>query len=249
MFVKLFAPLFFTACALLCKAEDLLSHQGEAKLAMKSGHYVTNVAEFRTLSGVDYIAGCDFHLTGVVTLVDSNRDLVVLQDATGAVALNFRFGDQRLQVGQFVTVDGTNCCPYFASFPDYPQRPSGWDIRSSFEAPMNWSLYYLTRMRGYLRPPATGQYTFWIASDNSSELWLSQDADPSKARTIASIPRYGYVAPHEWTRFPSQRSQPILLKAGETYYIEALQEQTTGGDHLSVAWQGPAFAGWKWKGW
>ena len=32
----------------------------------------------------------------------------------------------------------------------------------------------------------------------------------------------------------------MLLRGGETYYIEALQEQTTGGDHLAVAWQGPA---------
>ena len=221
-------------------AGDFPSGLSEANLAMKSGHYVTNVAQFRTLSSADYLVGCDFHLTGVGTLVDTNRDLMVLQDDTGAVALNFRIEDQRLRVGQLVTLDGSNCCPYFPAFPAYPYHPSGWNIESSFEAPMNWSLYYLTRMRGYLHPPTTGQYTFWIASDNSSELWLSLDADPSKVRKIASVPRFDWVASREWTRFPSQRSEPILLKAGETYYIEALQEQTTGGDHLSVAWQGPA---------
>jgi len=240
MLARLVTLVLPMASVLACGAGDFLSGQSEPNRVGMSVHCVTNVAKFRTLSGVDYLAGCDFHLTGVVTLVDTNRDLVVLQDATGAVALNFRIEDQRLQVGQLVTLDGTNCCPYLASFPEYPQRPSGWDIRSSFEAPMNWSLYYLTRMRGYLHPPTTGQYTFWIASDNSSELWLSVDADPLKAKTIASIPRFEWVDPHEWTRYPSQRSPPILLKAGETYYIEALQEQTTGGDHLSVAWQGPA---------
>jgi len=184
------------------------------------GHCVTNAAQFRNLSGADYLSGCDFHLTGVVTLVDPNRDLVVLQDASGAVALNFWNDGRQLHVGQLVTLDGTNCCPYFAALPDYPYRPSGWDIRNSFEAPMNWGEYHLTRMRGYLHPPATGQYSFWVASDNSSELWLSADANPSKARKIAWIPRYGWVSPHEWSRFPSQRSEPILLKAGETYYIE-----------------------------
>lgn len=105
---------------------------------------------------------------------------------------------------------------------------------------MNWGEYHLTRMRGCLHPQVTGDYRFWIASDNSSELWLSTDADPSKARKIASIARFGWVGPHEWSRFPSQRSEPILLKAGETYYIEALQEQTTEASHLSVAWQGPS---------
>lgn len=232
--------LLSAAGALVCGAGALPSRLNAPFAPTKAGHCVTNVGQFRTLSGVDYLAGCDFHLTGVVTLVDTNRDLVVLQDATGAVALNFRAEDQKLQVGQLVTLDGANCCPYFTGFPDYPYRPSGWDIRSSFEAPVNWGEYYLTRMRGCLHPPATGEYSFWIASDNSSELWLSLDADPAKARKIASIPRFGYVEPREWSRFPSQRSEPILLKGGETYYIEALQEQTTGGDNLSVAWQGPS---------
>ncbi len=49
-------------------------------------HFVTNAAQFRTLSGADYLAGCDFQLTGVVTLVDTNCDLVVLQNGTGAMA-------------------------------------------------------------------------------------------------------------------------------------------------------------------
>jgi signal transduction histidine kinase len=207
--------------------------------SIKNPCFVTSTAQFTTLSGADYLAGCDFRLNGLITLVDTNRDLVVLQDATGAVALNFKITDAKLEPGQLVTLDGTNCCPYFASFPDYPYRPSGMDVRPSFEAPSYWGHYYLTRMRGWLRPPVTGQYSFWIASDNSSELRLSPDADPSKQRKIASIPRFDWVNEHEWSHFPSQHSETILLKGGESYYIEALQEQTTGGDHLSVAWQGP----------
>ena len=233
------ALLLSAVSALVCEAEDFPPHPGEASFAAKSDRCITNVAEFRTLSGVDFLTGCDFQLTGVVTLVDTNRDLVVLQDTTGAVALNFRIEDHNLQVGQLVTLDGTNCCPYFASFPDYPYFPSGWNTCSSFEAPMNWGEYTLTRMRGYLHPQVTGEYRFWVASDNSSELWLSTDAEPSKTREIASVPRFGYVNPDEWSRYPSQGSEPIELKAGKTYYIEALQEQTTRGQNLSVGWQGP----------
>lgn len=223
----------------VCGAEDFSSRPNSASLAVDSDHYVTNTAQFRTLRDADYLAGCDFRLAGVLTLVDTNRDLVVLQDATGAVALHFHMGNRELRVGQFVTIDGTNCCPLFLSFPNYPYYPSGWNICSSFEAPMNWGEYNLTRMRGCLHPQVTGAYTFWIASDNSSELWLSPNADPSEARKIASIPRFGWVLSHEWSRYPSQVSEPIHLEAGQTYYIEALQEQTTVGENLSVAWQGP----------
>jgi signal transduction histidine kinase len=227
------------ANALHCEAADQTPHPAGVFAEEGSRHFATNAAQFRTLSGADYLEGCDFHLNGTVTLVDTNRNLVVLQDATGAVALNFRLRDSNLHFGQFVSLNGTNCFPYFARFPDYPYRPSRQEIRNSFEAPTGRGDYYLTRMRGYLHPPATGEYVFWIASDNSSELWLSVDASVSRAGKIASVPRFGWTGPREWSHYPSQRSKPIGLKAGVTYYIEALQEQTTVGDNLAVAWQGP----------
>lgn len=200
---------------------------------------VTNAAQFRALSASDYLEGCSFHLTGVVTLVDTNRDLLVLQDVSGTAALNFPLRDDGLRFGQWVSLDGTNCCPYFERFPDYPYRPSLREIRSSFEAPTGSGDYYLTRMRGYLHPPASGEYVFWIASDNSSELWLGVEDSAARTRKIASVPRFGWTQPREWSRYPSQRSEPVWLNAGATYYIEALQEQGTVGDNLAVAWQGP----------
>jgi signal transduction histidine kinase len=230
----------FLLLAGLAKAEDEALSGRAANSTRHSAFYVTNVSQFAGLSNVDYIIGCNFHLSGVVTLVDTNRNLVVLQDTTGAVALNFACRCSNLQVGQSVTIDGTNACPMFSSFPDYPFRPSGREICSSFETPEDWGEYNLTRMRGYLHPRASGNYRFWIASDNSSELWLSTDANPWNARRIAFIPRFGWTAPHQWTSYTSQHSDLIQLKAGETYYIEALQEQTAQAENLSVGWQEPA---------
>jgi signal transduction histidine kinase len=240
MLARSLVALFAAADVEVSEAEQFPVNIGATNLIANSIHWVTNVSQFRTLSSADFLAGCDFQLTGVITLVDTNRDLVVLQDDTGAVALNFCMGDQVLKVGQSVTLDGTNACPLFASFPDYPYRPSGQDICSSFESPMNWGEYNLTRMQGFLHPMVSGNYRFWIASDNSSELWLSTDATLLNARRIASVPRLNWTDPHQWTKFPSQRSETIWLNAGETYYIEALQEQTRADEHLSVGWQIPA---------
>ena len=208
--------------------------------AAMTARVLTNVMQFKTLTGGDFLDGCDFHLTGTITLVDTNRDLVVLQDATGAVALNFSpIENLGLQTGQSVTLDGTNACPLLTSFPDYPYRPAGREICATFETPENWGEYNLTRMRGYLHPQVTGEYRFWIASDDSSELWLSTDSSPANIRKIAWVPHYGWTDPHQWSKFPSQRSEAIQLKAGEIYYLEALQEQAIAGDNLSVAWQEP----------
>ncbi|HYG24565.1 MAG TPA: histidine kinase [Verrucomicrobiae bacterium] len=217
---------------------------GHASRQPPPRHFVTNALQFGNLSGTDYINGCDFRLSGVVTLVDTNRDLVVIQDATGAAGLHlFPLAGNALEAGHSVMIEATDCVPYFPRWPSYPHHPSSLEIRSSFEAPSDWGTYHLTRMRGFLRAPETGEYRFWIASDNSSELWLSSDSNPANARIIASLARFEWVAPRQWSRYPSQRSEPIHLTGGETYYIEALQEQTTGGENLAVAWQGPSLAG------
>src|SRR5690348_3990395 len=143
MLVKSLALLLSAAGLGVCGAEDLSPRPHPAGLGANSEYYVTNTAQFRTLPDEDYLDRCDFHLTGVITLVDTNRSLVVLQDASGAAALNFHMGNRKLEVGQCVTIDGTNCCPLFQNFPDYPYYPSGRNICSSFEAPMNWGEYNL----------------------------------------------------------------------------------------------------------
>ena len=51
--------------------------------------------------------------------------------------------------------------------------PNVTDTLPSFEAPTDWADNYGTRLRGYITAPVTGDYTFWIASDDNSELWLS----------------------------------------------------------------------------
>ena len=51
-------------------------------------HVLTSAAQFETLPVNEYLDECAFHLQGVVTLVDTNRNLLVLQDATGALAVH-----------------------------------------------------------------------------------------------------------------------------------------------------------------
>lgn len=203
---------------------------------------VTNVAQLRALTRADLNRGRPVSLTGTVTLVDAERKRLVLQDAAGAVVW---YSDQPVDAGlagKLVRLDCSKAWSYAVTFPDFPDKPSGADVRTSFEAPSNWGDYHLTRMAAYLHPPKSGEYTFWIASDDSSELWLSTDADPTGVRKIASVMEGLWTDPHEWDRFPSQRSESVQLRAGGSYYIEAFQEQGLLNDHLSVAWEGPGIA-------
>ena len=107
----------------------------------------------------------------------------------------------------------------------------------AFESPKDVADNYGARIRGYICPPQTGNYTFWIAADDASELWLSTDDNPNNKTKIAYTS--SYTGFREWYWFPSQKSVSISLQAGSKYYIEALHKEGNGGDHLSVAWQLP----------
>ncbi len=115
--------------------------------------------------------------------------------------------------------------------------PSGKERLDRFEGPTDWSDNYGSRIRGYLHPPADATYTFYIASDDNSQLWLSTDDDPSNKRMIAWVS--DWTNSREWGKFASQKSSGIALKSGQKYYIEALQKEGGGGDNLAVAWQTP----------
>ena len=90
------------------------------------------------------------------------------------------------------------------------------------------------RIRGFICPPQTGLYTFWVASDEDSQLWLSTNANAENKRLVANVK--GNTRQNQWNKYASQQSESILLVAGNQYYIEALMN---GGGHLSVGWKLP----------
>jgi hypothetical protein len=108
------------------------------------------------------------------------------------------------------------------------------------EGPINLANNYGTRLRGYLYPPASGRYTFWIAGDANSELWLSTSADPCSAVKIAYTAG-ATIYPRDWSVESYQQSLMKTLTAGQKYYINVLHKEDTGIDDIAVAWRGPSF--------
>ncbi|GAB3527954.1 hypothetical protein GCM10027443_05090 [Pontibacter brevis] len=115
--------------------------------------------------------------------------------------------------------------------------PSSTSQLNLFEAPSGVGNYYGARVRGYICPPQTGDYTFYIAGDDNAELWLSSDDNPSNKRKIASVTGWTYA--RQWNKYASQKSAAVRLEAGKRYYIEALHKEAAGGDNLAVAWTMP----------
>lgn len=121
---------------------------------------------------------------------------------------------------------------------------------------------YGTQMLGYFYPPSTGDYVFFICSDDNGNLYLSTDDTPANKKLIAQ--ETGWSNPRSYTTAGSGTSESkssstftgtewptkdaaaggakITLTKGKAYYIEALSKEGTGGDNLSVAVQDPGSA-------
>ena len=122
----------------------------------------------------------------------------------------------------------------------YPDDPDEQSVVDSLQMPSNMGGDYGVRIRALLLPPVTGDYTFWIASDDNSRLKLSSNENPAGVVEVAEV--NGWTDPLDWDQDPSQQSDPISLVAGQKYYMDITHKEGGGGDHLAIAWQIPGSA-------
>ena len=118
------------------------------------------------------------------------------------------------------------------------QPPTGRKILDkAFEAPVNAATNFQARYQGFLIPPLTGSYKFWIANESISEFWLSTDATPGRKIKIAEVTRSTPYS--KWPHTHEAESVPVTLESGKRYYLEVLQQQQSGSTQLAVRWQLP----------
>lgn len=118
-------------------------------------------------------------------------------------------------------------------------QPNSASLYLQAEGPVNADDWYGQRIRGYVHPLVTGTYTFYLASDDNGELWLSTNDNPANKSRIAY--HNSWTNSREWTKFATQTSSPVTLTAGNRYYLEALSTEGGGGDHMAIGWSGPGF--------
>ncbi|MBX7211321.1 MAG: DUF1800 family protein [Verrucomicrobiaceae bacterium] len=116
--------------------------------------------------------------------------------------------------GSIVTANGT--VPALDDDTDYPNNTS-------------------RRLRGYIVPPKTGNYYFWLAASGTAEFWLSNDSESiNKVRraTVASS-----TGNKIWNAQASQQTQWLALTAGQKYYFEVLQNTgADADDYVNLGW-------------
>jgi PQQ-dependent dehydrogenase (s-GDH family) len=161
-------------------------------------------------------------VTGLLFIIYSDA-----QTCSGTGAINFQ---------RWNNISGS-AVSNLTSNSNYPNNPSSTGTRTLFEMQSNLGNNIGIRMNGYICPPTTGNYIFWIASDASGELWLSTSSNPANKVRIAY--NTSSTNSRQWTKYATQKSVAINLTAGVLYYVEALMKESNGNDNLAVGWAKP----------
>lgn len=152
-----------------------------------------------------------------------------------SVPANYSAGEADYKV--YSGIGGTTVAS-LTSAPSYPNSPSQASVLNTLEGTFSGSNYGST-ITTTIVAPDTGTYRFYIASDDDSSLLFNTGgASPAGAVQIASVS--GWTDARQWNKYASQQSAAITLTAGQQYYLQALQKESAGGDHLAIAWTTPS---------
>ena len=138
----------------------------------------------------------------------------------------------------------TNTIEKLCGILSFPQFPALQTITT--KTFLTWrSEDFGQRVFGFLHPPKTGEYTFALASDDSSELWLSENESWKNSKLIAHVGMKNtidYCPKGVFTRFRSQMAENVPLQKGRKYYIEILHTEAGEANRLELVWRRPGFS-------
>lgn len=99
---------------------------------------------------------------------------------------------------------------------------------------------YMARMTGFITPTTTGDYYFFVASDDASRVYLSSnEVPPNPATDTPIVYELGccgsFFEPDSGDT--ATTATPIRLLAGQKYAFVVLLKEGGGGDWLRLAWR------------
>ena len=123
-------------------------------------------------------------------------------------------------------------------FPHYPDESVKSLITEFHIEDDSWD--YGQLIFGFVHPPSSASYRLAIVSDDTSELWLSSNEDPSDKILVARVFTEGAAAwakVNQLHKYPDQISKDLNLRKGSKYYFEVLHKQGAGEGFVQVFWK------------
>jgi hypothetical protein len=128
---------------------------------------------------------------------------------------------------------GGNVIQTLLNNPKFPNSPDVTSIVTSFNVGVgegdNFGDNYGGRMRALFIPQVSGNYIFYISSDDASVLYINPNG-PNAAGKVKVQEELGCCG-----NYTGHATAPLAMVAGQGYYMEALYQEGGGGDYCRVA--------------
>ena len=164
------------------------------------------------------------------------RDGDVPTEAQGGLTVREYHGIGTTSIAVLMAADKFPDSPDVSAIAPYFEWPQSGDINVNPVG--NVRDNYGWHLMGYIHPPETGEYSFAVATDDNSQLWLSTDSDPANAVQLTQESTWQGVRNYQPTG-DETTSAPVFLEAGKVYFIECFAKEGGGGDNMAVAWSTP----------
>jgi uncharacterized protein (DUF1800 family) len=119
----------------------------------------------------------------------------------------------------------------------YPSSPNGSINYFTPQAPTFQSTGYGARLTTQIRPPSSGNYTFYLSAGGPAELYINS------TKIAEILPTQAGIASGEWQRYPTQSSNALALAADQLYSLDLRYVAAIAGQHVHIGWSGPGLAG------
>lgn len=174
--------------------------------------------------------GAKFKVTVGNNVNTVTSDEVILEALTPVLAKGFVTAEFFRDIGGGTAVaDLQNSDKYKAGTADENR------LLSSIDTPGNYGDNYGAKVSGFFTPPASGNYYFFLRSDDASALYISSD---DKVANLGADPiafETGCCDAFKEPGSGDETSFAVALEANRSYYFEALVKEGGGGDYLQVA--------------
>lgn len=162
------------------------------------------------------------------------------------ILMSLPFKNQAQCIGQEGQVTWNYWLDFVGSYPDsldltanenFPSNPDGTRTIGSLQTPPNFTDYFASYIRGYIKVPTTETLRFNVTGDDHVSFALSTDQSAANATEIARLGGWTQANAHYDSTI--QTSEFITLQANQYYYFELYHFEGGGGDNANVFWQKP----------
>ena len=119
--------------------------------------------------------------------------------------------------------------------PHYPQSPNGIEIITKLETEANFNDYYASIIRGFIMTPVSGTYYFNVTGSDYVKFYLSTNEFAENAELLIETDWTGY-SQHDRK---SSQTDTVDLLAGQYYFFELHQIESTGSELVRISWITP----------